>query len=153
MNTEQINENFFILNITGLGVHCTYDICSKKDIKIVTDILNVLLSKLDKENNAPENTINMDNDTMNIFALQGHKVIVTDNTKNNGSEADKEMVSRLLKLNTPYTVLKTEVESWSTRVFLEEFPKLYFNCVTFEDVDKQSIDADKLHPDWNTFNR
>lgn len=39
----------------------------------------------------------------------------------------------LLDLETTYTVERTEVHTWHTRVFLERFPGKYFNSGWFEE--------------------
>lgn len=42
--------------------------------------------------------------------------------------------ANLLKLGETYTVEKTEVHSWHTKVFLKEFPGVEFNSAWFEEV-------------------
>lgn len=40
----------------------------------------------------------------------------------------------LLTVGNIYTVLKREVHSWHTKVYLEEFPDMKFNSVSFEEI-------------------
>lgn len=89
---------------------------------------------------------------MNIYALAGHKVMVTEGTKNSGYNPDKEKVAEHLQLDVPYTVRHTEVDRCSTRIYLKEFPDMNFNSVSFEDVEEQSPEDDKRHADWSKYN-
>ena len=89
---------------------------------------------------------------MNIYALEGHKVKVTEDTMNNGNNCDKNKIKKLCELNKEYTINFTNVGSWSTAVYLKEFPGESFNSVNFEDVIEQSEEDDKLHDDWNYYN-
>lgn len=43
--------------------------------------------------------------------------------------------TKLLKLGETYTIERTEVHSWHTKVFLKEFPGVEFNSVWFEEID------------------
>lgn len=45
-----------------------------------------------------------------------------------------ESNAKLLKLGETYTIEKTEVHSWHTKVFLKEFPGVEFNSAWFEEV-------------------
>ena len=86
---------------------------------------------------------------MNIYALPGHKVKVTERTKNNGYSG----YDTRLELEKEYTVDHTVVHRSSTDVFLVEFPAdakrpMGFNSVNFEDVVPQSDEDSKKHPDW-----
>ena len=74
--------------------------------------------------------------SMNIYAKEGHEVIVTRESSKNGYSGDKEQVKKLLSKSKVYTVEGTEVGGGSTRVFLKEFPGIPFNSVNFEDVEK-----------------
>jgi hypothetical protein len=85
------------------------------------------------------------NETMNIRAEHGDKVIVTEDTKSNGYDFHKEQVERLLKIGVPYTVNYTNVGDWSTVVHLVEFPGESFNSVNFEDyIDLDSEIVDEI---------
>jgi hypothetical protein len=88
---------------------------------------------------------------MNIWALEGHKVKVTKETKNNGYDSDKKAVARLLKLEKEYEVEWTDVSNFSTRVKLKDID-YEFNSVNFVDVTEQSEELDKEHPDWSRYN-
>ena len=89
---------------------------------------------------------------MEIYALEGYKVQVTDKTKNNGYNSDSEKVTKLLELNTPYTVHCTEVSGSSTLVFLKEFEGQVFNSVSFEGITNQPTELNRNHPDWSKYN-
>jgi hypothetical protein len=90
---------------------------------------------------------------MNIWALNGHKVIVTEDTINNGYECDKINVLKYLTVGTVYTVDYTDVHGWNTDVYLIEFPGLSFNSSSFEDVSEQSEELDNQHPCRNIYRR
>lgn len=87
---------------------------------------------------------------MNIYALQGHKVVCS--TLNGGYDSDEELAVKYLELNKEYTVLETNVSGWHTDVILEEFPDIEFNSVFFEDVDEQDEESDMEHPDYSYYN-
>ena len=89
---------------------------------------------------------------MNIYALVGHKVKVTEESINSGYGNDIYIVQQLLKINKEYTVDHTEVNGWSTGVYLKEFPDIRFNSVSFVDVKKQPKRLDKKHHDWSRYN-
>lgn len=89
---------------------------------------------------------------MNIYANNGHKVIVTEETKNSGHDYDKEKVKKYLNVGEEYTVNYTDVGGWSTRVYLEEIEDVEFNSVNFEDVSEQSEEDDENHPQWRYYN-
>jgi hypothetical protein len=88
---------------------------------------------------------------MNIYALEGHKVKCS--TFDAGYDYDKEVAKKHLELGKEYTIHYTIVDSWSTDVFLTEFPNIKFNSVFFEDVVEQSEEDDKNHPNWSWYNR
>jgi hypothetical protein len=87
---------------------------------------------------------------MNIYALKGHKVIR--NTLSTGYEYQVEVAKKYLEIGKEYTVEKTEVESYHTNVWLEEFPDVKFNSAYFEDVVDQAEEMNKQHPDYSKFN-
>ena len=89
---------------------------------------------------------------MNIYALQGHKVKVTKEAIAYGYESDKEHAAKYLTVDQVYTVKHTTVDDYSTDVYLEEFPGIYFSSVHFEDVTEQDTELDKSHPDWDRYN-
>lgn len=87
---------------------------------------------------------------MNIYALSGHRVRC--HTLDAGYDHDKAHASKHLKAGNEYTVAWTEVGSWHTAVYLQEFPDIEFNSVFFEDVIPQSGDNDRMHPDYSKYN-
>lgn len=89
---------------------------------------------------------------MNIYALIGHKVIVTEQSANNGYDYHQEKVKEYLTIGKEYTVEKTIVHRSSTEVFLKEVPGQIFNSANFEDVNEQSKDKDKLHDCYHFYN-
>ena len=89
-------------------------------------------------------------DTMNIFALEGHKVRLK--TLNAGYDFDKELIKEHLELREIYTVDYTVVHNSSTDVYLKEVPAIPFNSVFFEDLDPQSPEDDQKHPHYNLYN-
>ena len=96
---------------------------------------------------------NFATNTMNIYALEGHKVVVTENTIGNGHEYEQDQIKELLVIGKEYTVDFTIVYSSSTEVCLKEFSHTYFNSVNFADVTEQSHEMDIRHDDWDTYNR
>lgn len=88
---------------------------------------------------------------MNIFAMEGHKVKCS--TLNTGYESDQEKAKRYLTVGNTYTIDHTFVNNWSTEVYLKEFPLICFNSIFFEDVDKQTTEKTKLHPDYQRYNK
>lgn len=89
---------------------------------------------------------------MNIWALEGHKVTISEKSANSGYKFDSDRVKQLCKIGEIYTVDETIVNSSSTSVYLKEFPAICFNSVNFEDVDIQTEDKDELHSDWDYYN-
>jgi len=90
-------------------------------------------------------------ETMEVFALKGYKVKVTDETKNNGDSYDKEKVNNFLTINKVYTVEATKVQNWKTDVFLKEVPRISFNSVNFEGVTEQPKELNQQHQDYNRY--
>ena len=86
---------------------------------------------------------------MNIYALKGHKVKCE--TLSAGYDYHKEVAQKHLEVGKEYTVEKTQVDSWHTDVWLQEFPNVNFNSVFFEDVVEQSEEMDKQHSDYRRF--
>ena len=88
---------------------------------------------------------------MNIWALEGFKVTVTQESARNGYNYDREMIKKYCKIGGIYTVNYTSVGQSKTAVFLKEFPKISFNSVNFEDVNSQSKEEDKKHMEFYIF--
>lgn len=76
---------------------------------------------------------------MNIYAKKGTKVIPLFENGNitGGYDGDKEYASKYIKEGDVYTVDYTEVGSWHTDVYLEEFEGNCFNSVHFAEVDSE----------------
>lgn len=89
---------------------------------------------------------------MNIFAIHGHKVKVTEETANSGTEEDAQLVKEHLVIGQEYTVDETIINDWSSTVLLVEVPEFEFNTVNFVDVKEQSIEDDMKHPQWSRYN-
>jgi hypothetical protein len=76
---------------------------------------------------------------MNIYAKNGDKVIVTEDTIHNGYDSDEELAKKHLKIGGIYTVESTVVENYSTTVYLKEFPTIDFNSVNFDDYENKKV--------------
>lgn len=87
---------------------------------------------------------------MNIWTLPGKKIIFK--PEYNGSDLDRNYADNFLEIGKEYTVLKTRVGNFYTGVNLTDFPKLRFNSVLFVNVDNQTEEEDKTHPDWKIYN-
>ena len=70
---------------------------------------------------------------MDIYAEEGHKVTVTEDSINNGYEPVEKHAKEFLKVGETYTIESTDVDGWNTDVYLKEFPGEIFNSVNFED--------------------
>jgi hypothetical protein len=86
---------------------------------------------------------------MNIYALEGFKVILRFGSTASGWEKAR----KLLDFGTIYTVEKTEVHNSHTDVWLKEVPGESFNSVLLEDFSRQSVEADARHPDWPRYHQ
>lgn len=84
---------------------------------------------------------------MNIYALEGHKVVCNDNL-DTGYTQDSIRAKYHLEVGKVYTVECTEVTNWHTDVWLVEIPNKSFNSIYFEDVTPQSEELDKQHQDY-----
>lgn len=84
---------------------------------------------------------------MNIYALKGFKVIVTERSAKNGYDSG-EHVRKYLTIGKEYAVEKTEVHSFSAALWLQEVPGVIFNPSNFEDVSGQSDEDNRKHPGW-----
>ena len=98
------------------------------------------------------------NETMNIYALRGHKVRFLGK---NGYDTQLEHAKKILEVGEMYTVHHTEVGQSSTYVCFEDIERVAhngdkdferFNSVMFEDVEPQNEEDDKKHPDWRMWN-
>lgn len=78
---------------------------------------------------------------MDIYSPKGSKVIFN-NVK--GHDYDLEHARKYLKEGQEYTVDFTDVSSWSTNVYLEEFPDIAFNSVMFNDKTYTYEEDDKV---------
>jgi hypothetical protein len=86
---------------------------------------------------------------MNIYALKGYKVKVTQESIGVGGELAKIH----LKVGNTYTIENTSVHNSYTSVSLQEIKTVSFNSASFVDTDvHQSKEDDKTHPDWVTWN-
>jgi hypothetical protein len=72
---------------------------------------------------------------MDIYAEEGTKVIVTEDSIKNGYDHVEEHARKFLKVGETYTIENTVVDGWSTEVYIKEFPDEVFNSVSFEDVE------------------
>lgn len=88
---------------------------------------------------------------MNIFAIEGH--LVRCKTHDAGCDYDQETAKKYLVLGNTYTVDYTIVHSWSTNVYVKEWPGISFNSVFFEDVKPQSTEDDKKHIDYSKWRK
>lgn len=70
---------------------------------------------------------------MNINAQEGDKVIITEDSIENGYEFDKHRTKNHLKIGDIYTIDYSIIHKWSTEVFIKEVPNVSFNSVNFED--------------------
>ena len=86
---------------------------------------------------------------MKIYALKGHRVKCK--TLSAGYEYDKEVAQKYLEVGKEYVIENTQVNSWNTDVWLQEFSNIKFNSVFFEDAVEQGKDVDKQHPDYRRF--
>lgn len=73
---------------------------------------------------------------MDIYAKEGTKVIVTEDSIKNGYDYVEEHAREFLKVGETYTIKETVVSGWYTDVYLEEFPKEKFSSVSFDDIPK-----------------
>ncbi len=87
---------------------------------------------------------------MNIYALQGHKVKVTEKSATAGYPDQSKRAKKLI--GKVYTVAYTNVGGSHTSVYLEEFPSEAYDTVNFVDAEQQSERNDREHPDYATYN-
>lgn len=74
---------------------------------------------------------------MDIHSPQGTKVVFT---ANGGMDGEIKYAKEQLVLGEIYTVRRTEVHSWSTDVYLEEFPDNCFNSCLFDEYVEKTIE-------------
>lgn len=81
---------------------------------------------------------------MNIYAKEGNKVkgVFRDGIITGGYKSDQEHAMKFIKENEIYTVKTTLVSSFSSEVFLKEFPGKSFNTVHFNDLTESEIKKD-----------
>jgi hypothetical protein len=89
---------------------------------------------------------------MNIYALKGYRVSVSDESIESGSESDSKLAKLHLKSGSIYRVEKTSVYNSYTSVSLQEIDNVLFSSESFIDIDSQTEKTDKKHPDWPTWN-
>lgn len=70
------------------------------------------------------------NPTMDIYSSSGTKVEFA--YPDAGYPEHQKMATKHLILGAQYTIDRTEVESWNTKVYLKEFPDIAFNSVHFK---------------------
>jgi len=87
-------------------------------------------------------------EVMNMYAIEGHKVYVSNKTANNGYGGKSD----LLEIGVLYTVEHTSVGQSNTDICLKEFPNKSFNSVNFCDAVVQSEEDDMKHRDWKMWN-
>ena len=93
----------------------------------------------------------MSNDnSMNIYAAKGYKVIVTKKSAGNGYNSDSEHVAEKLEIDKIYLVESTHVSQSSTSVYIQGFD-CPFNSVNFEEVEVQSNEVTDKHKDLQRF--
>jgi hypothetical protein len=94
---------------------------------------------------------------MNIYSLNGDKVkiIIHEDGEFNGYEYDITLL-KTIDPEKEYTVDYTNIGSYHTDLYLEEFPGIMFNSVCFYNVDKSIMDynkdRDRKHTDWYKYN-
>jgi len=88
---------------------------------------------------------------MEIYAIKGHLVKVTEETKNYGHSSDVELIKEKIQIGKTYTVDHTNVFGFRTEVFLEEIPGVAFNSVNFVDVTSQPVELSKKHKDYSKY--
>ncbi len=67
---------------------------------------------------------------MDINSKKGTKVVFAN--PGSGYEPEQELAKEHLKVGATYTVDRTEVGRFHTKVFLEEIPDVPFNSVMFD---------------------
>src|ERR1043165_1067316 len=72
---------------------------------------------------------------MPLDAEEGYKVTVTERSINSGYSHDKENANKHLKVGCIYTIERTDVQDWSTDVWIKEVPGVRFNSVHFKPID------------------
>lgn len=80
----------------------------------------------------------MNENSMDINAPEGTKVkplFDSDGKIMNGYDHDIEHAMKHLKQGETYTVDRTEIHSWHTKVYLQEIPGVPFNSVHFTQLD------------------
>lgn len=114
----QTNE-FIILNTEKL----------QKQIDLLTQELDIFISK--------ELTINNRSFKINLYTqdldIQKEKNLELIYTGEGGSDSDKALANKYLKIGQVYKVKDINVLAWNTDIILEDFPNINFNSVLFRD--------------------
>lgn len=71
---------------------------------------------------------------MNIYAIRGTKVTVTEDSIKNGYDSVEKHARKHLEVGKTYTIVTTIVNGWHSYVFLKEILDEVFNSVSFEDM-------------------
>lgn len=83
---------------------------------------------------------------MNIYAKPGTiiwGIFDSSGQIKNGYDSDKAHAAKYIKPHVCYTVEQTVVHSWSSEVYLKEFPGISFNTVHFEQRDSGTMKFEK----------
>lgn len=83
---------------------------------------------------------------MDIYSQQGTKVVFT---ACGGMDGEIEYAKEQLVVGKIYTVRRTEVHSWSSDVYLEEFPGVSFNTCLFDEWVGKLKDSDHYEGVWD----
>ena len=114
----QTNE-FIILNTEKL----------QKQIDLLTQELDIFISK--------ELTINNRSFKINLYTqdldIQKEKNLELIYTGEGGSDSDRALANKYLKIGQTYKVKDINVLAWHTDIILEDFPNIDFNSVLFTD--------------------
>ncbi len=156
---QQNNLGVFIRQMFILKPTPIKDYCISLGLNIPEDMSELILEELHKFTTSKLNNTAYKFEykkkvypSMNMYALEGHKVKVTTQTLANGTDEDIKLVDEHLSVNYKYTVEKTVVRESSSDVYLKEREGIRFNTCNFEDVSPQSEGKDRMHPDYGKFN-
>ena len=75
---------------------------------------------------------------MSLETKIGDKVVFS--FPNNGWSTDKDAANSLLRLNEEYTVESIDIGSYTSYVELKEYPGVYFNTVSFSNVNNKTFE-------------
>lgn len=85
-------------------------------------------------------------DELDFIEKNQFYVVVTEKTKNNGYQGDKDQVAEMLEVNKPYELKSMDVGRSSSTIELVDFPYKNFNSVNFEFL---ALDYDFIKEDYN----